>query len=330
MKRIESLDGLKYLLIILVIVGHFIESSRYSNPFSSLIYSVIYSFHMPLFVILNGFFYKHRSLKEEILKCLPFLEICLVSNFFYILLSSHHFSLYSLLDYRYTPSWYLLSLVVWRLISSVSISVCNIKWFFVCSIAIEFFSFVLIRRYGGILSIMRICQFLPFFLLGYILKETKSFFRYPKEWNWLVLLFLGGAFVVVILSSCRFQHEVFFQRDGLFDLVRDSGMSVLRVLLFRYLMIACSVLISLSILLLSFRSVHLPRLSRYGKSTLFIYFGQTCFYPLVNKYCIGLFPQLIASVVAVLLLTFLSQKKISKVLLNPVTCLVKLTSSRKD
>jgi len=57
-KRLEYIDALKGFAIFLVILGHVIILGRNAN----IAYSVIYSFHMPLFFILSGFFFK-SSLK---------------------------------------------------------------------------------------------------------------------------------------------------------------------------------------------------------------------------------------------------------------------------
>lgn len=57
-QRDTTIDGLKFLMICLVTTGHAIEPTRNISEKSCLIYSVIYSFHMPLFVLLSGFFSK--------------------------------------------------------------------------------------------------------------------------------------------------------------------------------------------------------------------------------------------------------------------------------
>jgi len=58
-KRIEYIDALKGFAIFLVIWGHIIiQLGSYPNT----TYSIIYSFHMPLFFIISGFFFK-SSLK---------------------------------------------------------------------------------------------------------------------------------------------------------------------------------------------------------------------------------------------------------------------------
>lgn len=51
-ERITFIDSLKGFLILLVIVGHI----GYANyPDTTIVYDVIYSFHMPLFVFVSGF-----------------------------------------------------------------------------------------------------------------------------------------------------------------------------------------------------------------------------------------------------------------------------------
>lgn len=65
-KRIAYLDAIKGLALLLVIIGHimqkFLNFSYYprSNELIRLFYEVIYSFHMPLFMLVSGFLF-YRS-----------------------------------------------------------------------------------------------------------------------------------------------------------------------------------------------------------------------------------------------------------------------------
>jgi len=56
-KRLQSFDIAKGIGIILMIIGHCGVNNQYLNNF-------IYSFHMPLFFIISGYFFKHRDDKE--------------------------------------------------------------------------------------------------------------------------------------------------------------------------------------------------------------------------------------------------------------------------
>lgn len=66
-KRIDSLDLLKAFAIFLVVWGHVIQHGLSSVYYEEPMYKLIYSIHMPLFMILAGFF-SHSSLQLPINK----------------------------------------------------------------------------------------------------------------------------------------------------------------------------------------------------------------------------------------------------------------------
>lgn len=57
-KRVKYIDIAKGIAIILMIVGHTINHGMIRNT--------IFSFHLPLFIITSGFFYKEKTINEEI------------------------------------------------------------------------------------------------------------------------------------------------------------------------------------------------------------------------------------------------------------------------
>lgn len=52
-QRVEYIDAMRGFAIILVIIGHLIQT-YYCNVYSNAIFRVIYSFHMPLFFFISG------------------------------------------------------------------------------------------------------------------------------------------------------------------------------------------------------------------------------------------------------------------------------------
>ena len=60
-ERIEYLDALRGFAILLVIVGHLVQSN-YQHALANPIFNIIYSFHMPLFFFLSGC---ARSISEK-------------------------------------------------------------------------------------------------------------------------------------------------------------------------------------------------------------------------------------------------------------------------
>lgn len=76
MERIESFDILKGIGIILMIVAHTYGPNH-------LIWDFIYAFHMPLFFIVAGYFYKQESISELLNKnikklLIPYIILCFV------------------------------------------------------------------------------------------------------------------------------------------------------------------------------------------------------------------------------------------------------------
>lgn len=58
-ERIEWIDWLKGIALVLVIIGHTFRTSMYSeNMIYGYIKSFIYAFHMPLFISISGFLFQ--------------------------------------------------------------------------------------------------------------------------------------------------------------------------------------------------------------------------------------------------------------------------------
>ena len=53
-QRIYLFDTAKFILIFLVIYGHMLQPNR-ALPYNCEMYSLIYMFHMPLFIMISGF-----------------------------------------------------------------------------------------------------------------------------------------------------------------------------------------------------------------------------------------------------------------------------------
>ena len=51
-------DNAKFILIFFVVFGHFLRSFIEDNETIYTIYKVIYTFHMPAFILVSGFFAK--------------------------------------------------------------------------------------------------------------------------------------------------------------------------------------------------------------------------------------------------------------------------------
>ena len=76
-KRVNYIDIARGIAIILMVIGHVIQKGWKRN--------VIFSFHMPFFIIVSGMFHKDKSLKDTIKNIfskliLPYISCTLIVN----------------------------------------------------------------------------------------------------------------------------------------------------------------------------------------------------------------------------------------------------------
>ena len=164
-KRQFLFDNMKVLLMCLVVFGHFLEKISIEGGYG-IIRAWIYSFHMPAFVFISGYFSKHTS--EDEIKTITY---CLIPYFVF----NTAYSIYihkTLIVNMFTPQyifWYLFCLAIWRL----SISYLKrIKGILGISIILGLYIGVIYEA-DRFMSISRLISFLPFFLTGYFCKPEE-------------------------------------------------------------------------------------------------------------------------------------------------------------
>ena len=64
-------DNYRFLLIFLVVVGHFIEPCFRNHPMLSILKGIIFSFHMPVFFILAGYTFRPKPWRELLSGSVP-------------------------------------------------------------------------------------------------------------------------------------------------------------------------------------------------------------------------------------------------------------------
>ena len=191
--RIASYDILRGIGIILMLYAHtyFTKSS---------LWPYIMSFHMPLFFIVSGLFFKRShyiahffqpfapfvviNLIEEFAKPVtlafrllqPYLFICVAQV---LLTTAHHFYAFhqAAIQWQFlydcsSPAWFLLALLIGRILFSVIINMCP-KWHLAVSLAISTFSLILTDRLEipPVFSLTSGTGSLIFLSIGYFVKE---------------------------------------------------------------------------------------------------------------------------------------------------------------
>ena len=204
MNKDIKLSNLKGLLIFLVVLGHLL--ALYKADFKAL-YLLIYSFHMPLFILVSGYFAKNATLK----KTLNFVLLYLIFQPFYqmilVVLEQRKFDID--LQIPYYHMWYLVSMTIWYLLAVIlrKLSQKPIHKFliiilcFVIGIGAKFLSGItepFLQNYNSLfnsyyLSYQRTLSFLPFFFIGFYLNKEEMQHLYQQ----IKAKKLMGTFVIV-------------------------------------------------------------------------------------------------------------------------------------
>lgn len=174
MKRNPYFDNARLLLIFLVVFGHMIQPYISDSKEINTLYMWIYTFHMPAFILLAGFFAKGFGNKEYIANLakkllVPYVIFHVLYSFFYFLIGKDDW--YTSIFYPQWSLWFLVSLFCWHIL---------LYWFKKLSPALSITITVLIGLLigyvdivGHTFSLSRTFFFFPFFLAGYWLSEKQ-------------------------------------------------------------------------------------------------------------------------------------------------------------
>ena len=161
-------DNYKAFLIILVVIGHFLQPCYKNNNVLNILKIFIYTFHMPAFVFVSGYFSKkNASWKAAVQKMLiPYLAFQMIYYVYYTY--GIDINTKWTLEYPKFSLWYLLALFAWKLITPYFR---KLPHFFVISLILGI-GFGCLEFTGTYLSISRIVVFYPFFLAGMLLERN--------------------------------------------------------------------------------------------------------------------------------------------------------------
>ena len=169
-QRDAFFDNAKYLAIVLVAVAHSWEPLKGDSRILEGVYTVVYSFHMPAFIVISGFFSRSFDMRPDRLKRLitgvavPYVLFETAYPLFKNVVD-HSNEEISLLDPWYL-TWFLVALFVWRLTTPVWKLV---RWPLPLAIGIAMLASVT-PNIGDDLDLQRVMQFLPYFVLGLCMK----------------------------------------------------------------------------------------------------------------------------------------------------------------
>jgi fucose 4-O-acetylase-like acetyltransferase len=195
--RDSHADAIRGALIILVVLGHFVENFRDRSVQMSLVWTFIYAFHMPLFAFVSGLFARKEITERAAESMVGRIVLPLfVFQLLYVAAAAGvkgELEPASLLR-PYYALWFLLSLIVWRCLAPVLSRLPGAL--FVCVAIALAAGFTPEVRYA--LSLSRTVYFLPFFALGML--HGRSLLGFMQQARFVAAGMFVGSIAVVIAA----------------------------------------------------------------------------------------------------------------------------------
>lgn len=218
-KRDYFFDNYKVLLIVMVVMGHFIEPCTDNNPFLYELKWIIFSVHMPAFVFVSGYFSKKDPSLKKLIKGL------VIPYFVYEIM---YYLLYTFVLHKSTglyfarpkfSLWYLMALFVWKLVTPY---VKKIPFYMMISIGLGLI--VGLFDIGNFLTIPRILFFFPFFLAGTEFDSKIIMILRDKYRSTLAFVILSAmvTWLFVDNSHHKLSVKIFYGRQSYDEIGLDA------------------------------------------------------------------------------------------------------------
>ena len=264
--RIALWDNLKFILITLVVTGHFADQlTDYSSIYSS-IYLFIYAFHMPLFIFISGYFHSDRNTTKKVLFYTSLGFLYKIVSFLIDRLNGDSQYIFNLLADS-GLAWFMFVLAIYTFALSL-LKDQNKKFILIGSIILACF-IGYDKSIGDFLYLSRAIIFFPFYLLGTMIKsfDILEFKRkYPLLKVVALLIFIAwGILCITKVNTLYGLRYMFSGRHPFPDGIVSFGPIV------RLACYIISAVLGLSLILLA-TSKKIKWISNFGKNTINVYF----------------------------------------------------------
>ncbi|MFD0383928.1 acyltransferase family protein [Streptomyces stramineus] len=207
------------MAIILVALGHAWEPLTHGNRTMTALYLTVYTFHMPAFILISGYFSRGFDMSPAKVKRLitgvavPYLIFEVAYTCFQHWAEDAPDEPFSLLNPWYV-NWFLAALFVWRLTTPIWKLV---RWPVPVAFTIAILA-ALSPEVGNDLDLQRVMQFLPFFVIGLHLK-AEHFQLVRRPWIRIAAVpVFAAAIACAYWAVPRMNGAWFYHNDSVQEL----------------------------------------------------------------------------------------------------------------
>ncbi len=214
-QRDAFFDNAKYLAIVLVAIGHAWEPLKGDSRILEGVYTVVYTFHMPAFIIISGFFSRSFDASPNRLKRLitgvavPYVVFETAYPLFKRWIDHDPSQEISVLDPWYL-TWFLCALFIWRMTTPIWKMV---RWPLPLALGLAMLATVT-PEIGDDLDLQRVLQFLPYFVLGLCMKPEHFQMVRTRTVRILSVPVFAVALAVGWWAVPRMNTAWFYHRDS--------------------------------------------------------------------------------------------------------------------
>lgn len=278
--RLYYFDLLKLFAMYLVVVGHCIQY-LYSNYQTNPLWLAIYTFHVPLFLVVSGFFFRPDRFQDFSFtriylkkRFVTFIQPCvIVSLFLFTILFFLDFFFHKNLltpqkftDILILDQWFLKSLLLDTFIVALLYSCKRIVIRVIYSVVIALF-----LLFQPSLDLWYVRDTLPYFILGIGLRKMNNLFPITSLW----FLLLSVVICIVLYSGYEISYSSQFTPLG-------PSLLSLYIYVYRFIFAASISFVFISLFAILFNSSFILKgemktVNKYiylGKLTLYIYIIQ--------------------------------------------------------
>lgn len=290
--RNRTIDTMKGLLILLVVLGHSVQygfGNYYEKQllfYDNYLFRAIYAFHMPLFMFISGYLF-HSSNKKPFSQVLisklkgigiPFLvyySLLYVLGWF-----MNHQDTFYLSDYlrkMKIEMWFLSSLLLNCFLVLVFTRLLSLR---ICQVVMFALSTATLFVSDDIIPGMHKFVFF-FFILGYYYKDIGGALSLKtKDYRWFL-----PATILFVFSLFIYGRNIMIYEGG-FCIIKDGTISThqlyVDILRFSICIVGCFWFVGITNRIMNVFSYSVPSLCQLGKQTLAIYGMQSVMFVLLS------------------------------------------------